>query len=173
MLSLNPGSLAAVAVLTGLAGYAAAVDIRSMRIPDRVNMAILVTGLTASFLLDVVEPASAMAGAVLGGGALLAIRQAFRAWRGYDGLGLGDVKFVAAAGTWIGVEGLSFALLAGCLSALAFVGAWRVRGQEFDPRRPIPFGPFLAFGAVTVAAGQIITGVTALDLLDRFLPAAS
>src|SRR3712207_244342 len=97
---IDTASLAAVAVLCALTSYAAAVDIRSMRIPDRVNLAIFLTGLAASSVLGVVDLVSALAGAAVGGGCLLAVRQAFRSWRGYDGLGLGDVKFVAAAGTW-------------------------------------------------------------------------
>jgi prepilin signal peptidase PulO-like enzyme (type II secretory pathway) len=165
----HTASLAAVAVLCALTSYAAAVDIRSMRIPDRVNFAIFLTGLAASSVLGVVDIVSALAGAIVGGGCLLAVRQAFRRWRGYDGLGLGDVKFVAATGTWTGAEGLSPALLVGCLAALVFVGMSRAWDRNFDPRRPIPFGPFLGLGAVAVAALQLLSGTTVLDVFDRLL----
>lgn len=166
---IQTAPLAAVAVLFALTSYAAAIDIRSMRIPDRVNIAIFVTGLIASYTPGVVDFTSALVGAVMGGGCLLIVRQAYRIWRGYDGLGLGDVKFVAAAGTWIGVEGLSLALLLGCLAALVFIGIWRARDRNFNRALPIPFGPFLGVGAVTVAALQLLSGMTVLDVFDRLL----
>jgi len=167
---IQTAPIAAVAVLFALTSYAAAVDIRSMRIPDRVNIAIFATGLAASSTLGVVDFVSALAGAAIGGGCLFTVRQVFRSWRGYDGLGLGDVKFVAATGTWIGVEGLSLALLLGCLAALIFIGIWRARDRNFDPGLPIPFGPFLGIGAVAVASLQLLSGMTVLDVFDRLLP---
>ncbi|MEA1833479.1 A24 family peptidase [Methylobacterium durans] len=168
MLSAAPEA-GALLVLLLLAATAAAVDIRAMIIPDAVNLMILVTGLSASLLLGTVEPASALAGALLGGGLLLGVRAAFRSRRGYHGLGLGDVKFVAAAGTWTGLEGLAPMLLAASLTALAYMGARRLLDPGFDTGRRIPFGPFLALGTAAVAALQIGSGTSVLDLIDRAL----
>lgn len=163
--------LLALTVLTTLAGYAAAVDIRTMRIPDAVNLAIASSGIIVSFTLEVIEPITAVAGAVVGGGSLLAVRGLFHSWRGYDGLGLGDVKFAAAAAMWTGVEGLFVMLLVSCVIALATIGAGCVwTGQRLNTRQAIPFGPFLALGAVIVGGGQILLGMTVLSILEVLIP---
>jgi leader peptidase (prepilin peptidase)/N-methyltransferase len=169
-MSMAAAQFGALGILLLLAGYAAAVDIKSMIIPDAINLAIFGTGLTACFVLRFIEPVSALCGAILGGGLLLLVQVAFRAYRGSDGLGLGDVKFVAATASWTGAEGLPVALLAACAAALAYVIARRSFDTEFDSGRRIPFGPFLAFGAVAVATAQIWMGMSWVDFLERALP---
>jgi len=68
-----------------------------------------------------------------------AVRWAFFRWRGKDGLGLGDVKFLGVAGLYLGLSGLGvYLLLSGALGLLFGVG-WRLAG-----RGPVfPFGPAL------------------------------
>jgi leader peptidase (prepilin peptidase)/N-methyltransferase len=171
MLTPGAGSLAAMGLFAALALWAALFDIRFMRIPDKLNLAILAGGLAISFMFGRVEPVSALAAAAVGGGGLLLLRRAFRAYRGYDGLGLGDVKFVAASATWIGVEDLSFALLAGCIAALGYVAASEVRGRPVGKRQRIPFGPFLGAGAFAVLALRTFAGSPVADLVAEWLSA--
>lgn len=160
----------ALTILLGLTLYAAVIDIRSMIIPDQVNLAIFVCGLAASFFLGIVHPVSALAGSVLGGGLLFIVMKVFRSYRGYDGLGLGDVKFTAAAATWTGIEGLAFALALASLSALLYMLARQIFDSRFDSQHPIPFGPFLGLGATLVAGFQILTGLSMTDVVDAWLP---
>jgi leader peptidase (prepilin peptidase)/N-methyltransferase len=101
----------------------------------------------------------------------LLLRRAFRAYRGYDGLGLGDVKFVAGSATWIGVEDLSFALLAGCTAALGYVAACELRGRPVGKMQRIPFGPFLAAGAFVVVALRTFGGAPVADMMAEWLSA--
>ena len=155
----------AMATLAALTITAAIVDLRRMYIPDLVNLAILVGGGIASVTLSVVEPLSALTGAVFGGALLWAVRLGFRHYRGYDGLGFGDVKFVAAASAWTGLEGVSPALVIACLVALACVSARRIATSDFDPTRPMPFAPALGAGFFAVAAAQLMSGRPLLDLL--------
>lgn len=166
---VDASHVAAVGVLAALTIYAAMIDIRSLIIPDTANLAIFGSGLTASVFLSTVDPTSAFLASVLGGASVLAIYLAFRSYRGYDGLGLGDVKFIAAASTWIGVEGLPLALLISSMSALIFVAVQMMFGFTFDRGRPIPFGPFLGMGFLLVAAVQILTGLSFFDAFDAWL----
>jgi len=161
--------LSAVSVLVLLSIWAAAIDIRSLTIPNTVNLAIFVSGLAASFVLPVVEPVSALAGSVAGAAFVLLVRVGFKLYRGYDGLGLGDVKFVGAAATWIGVEAIAFALAAASMTALVYVVIRRTLDPGFDSGRPIPFCPFLAAGFVMVAAAQILTGRSVIDSVDAMM----
>ncbi len=119
------------------------IDLRQRIIPDGLNLALLVSGLglaawqtpdLASVLLRAGE--SAVAFALFWG-----IRALHARLRGRIGLGLGDVKFLAAATAWTGLPGLPFVILVASLSALLVVGLARL-----DATTRLPFGPFLALG---------------------------
>jgi leader peptidase (prepilin peptidase)/N-methyltransferase len=84
------------------------------------------------------------AGLVWGGGYLF--RSLYRALRGHDGLGQGDVKFAAAAVLWLGLEGLPGLLLAAVVSALASLLILRAQGYVLHGQLAISFGPHLALG---------------------------
>ena len=161
--------LAALSVLVVLTSYAGLVDLKCMVIPDKVCLALFVTGLATAFLLPIVTPASALLASAAGGGFLFFIETGFRRYRGYDGLGRGDVKFVGGSATWIGLEGLPLALLVASLTALAYVAFRCWRDGRLERTARIPFGPFLGLGVVTVAGAQFLSGLTVLDLIDAGL----
>ena len=166
---MSAGAMLALAVLATLAAAVAIIDIRSMIIPDPINLALFVTGLAACLALKITDPAAALVAAVLALGCLLGLRAGFRAMRGYDGLGLGDIKFIAAAVCWTGAEGLPVALLTSSVAALAYVSGRRAWDADFDVRRRVPFGPFLALGVVAVGGLQIVIGRSWLDLVSPYL----
>lgn len=84
-----------------------------------------------------------------------AFRGAFRMLRGYDGLGFGDVKFIAAASLWIGYAALPTAILISVASALLAILLFNADRYEIGGRQAIPFGPHLAVGVwLTWAFGQ-------------------
>jgi leader peptidase (prepilin peptidase)/N-methyltransferase len=161
--------VAALGVLVALALLVAVIDIRSLIIPDGLNGAIFVTGLAASFLLGVVDPRSALLASAVAAALLALVQMLFRASRGYDGLGWGDVKFVAAAATWTGLEGFAPALLAASISALLCVLAMQTAAGSFDRYRRIPFGPFLALGTTVVAGFQLLASESAAETFDSWL----
>lgn len=158
-------SAGAILALAALCAYAAAVDARTMRLPDATNAAIFALGLAASLALGRVPPLDGLLAAAAGGGLLLAVALAFRARRGVDGLGLGDVKLVAAAGPWVGLEGLAPMLLLGSIGALAFVAARRMRTGPVALAERLPFGPFLCAAIVLVAGLRWLAGATPADVL--------
>ena len=55
---------------------------------------------------------------------------------------LGDVKLFAAAGAWVGWQGLPSVLLIGAATGLA---AALILGRA-RPDQPVAFGPYLALG---------------------------
>lgn len=90
--------------------------------------------------------AFAAAGLLLGGALPLAISALYSALRGQTGLGMGDVKLLAAMGIFLGpyvLMALMFGSVAGALGGLALRG-------EGGARRKIPFGPYLSLGAIAV-----------------------
>jgi leader peptidase (prepilin peptidase)/N-methyltransferase len=72
---------------------------------------------------------------------------------------LGDVKFLAAAGIWIGIAGLPILLLIATLTALAAAGIMQLAGRDMTRRTSLPFGPFLAIGLLLALAAQQFLGV--------------
>ena len=121
----------------------AVIDLRRRIIPDGLNLALLVAGLglaawrepeIAALLLRAGEAAAAF-------GLFRAVRALHARLRGRIGLGLGDVKFLAAATAWTGLAGLPVVILVASLSALAVAV---LRRLEATAR--LPFGPFLALG---------------------------
>ena len=90
----------------------------------------------------------------MGGGILYVIRMAGNAYYKQDTLGLGDVKLLAAAGLWLGMEGVVFALTAGAFAGLLhgiFVACYRAIKEKTKPnlnRLMIPAGPGFCIGIV-------------------------
>jgi leader peptidase (prepilin peptidase)/N-methyltransferase len=71
-------------------------------------------------------------------------RAGYRWLRGHDGLGFGDVKFVAAGTLWVGAECIPVVLLV--VSALVSLLILRAQGRELHGKQAISFGPHLAIG---------------------------
>ncbi len=55
-------------------------------------------------------------------------------------IGMGDIKLIAVGGLWLGVRGLSIALIFACIGGVIW---GRRRGQKY-----IPFAPFLIGGGI-------------------------
>ena len=63
---------------------------------------------------------------------------------GRDGLGVGDAKLLAAAGSWLGLGALPLVVLLAALVGLAFAGIAAATGRAMLATSTLPFGAFLA-----------------------------
>jgi prepilin signal peptidase PulO-like enzyme (type II secretory pathway) len=131
-------------------------DVRKLRIPNTCSLAILVGGLMRSALAPFPDPYASLLGIAAGGSAMLALKLAYHRWRGRDGLGLGDVKLVAAAGAWVGWQGMAPVLLISSLSALVHVSVRLAGSTRFDAHGRIPFAPFIGVGLLAVWTCQTV-----------------
>ncbi len=122
---------------------AAAIDLRTLRIPNRLVVAMVVLGASAQLARVAPAPAvpSLLAAAVaFGAGALLAALA-----RG--GLGWGDVKLAAAAAWLLGPAAGTAAMVVMALTAgLAAAAALLTRRRGL--RDPLPLAPFLLAGGL-------------------------
>jgi leader peptidase (prepilin peptidase) / N-methyltransferase len=117
------------------------IDFEHRIIPDVLQWSMAATGIIYS-VTGHLHPADALMGALVGGGCGLALQQGYRVLKKHDGLGMGDVKFMAVAGIWLGVAPLvPFFFYAGVLGVLSAL-LWRCI-RAGDPY--FPFGPALAF----------------------------
>ena len=95
-----------------------------------------------------------MAIATLVGIVFWLLQRLYFALRRVDGLGLGDVKFLAAASIWVGASGIPTLLLIAALAALGVAGGMQLAGHQMKRQTSIPFGPFLALGLLLTPALQ-------------------
>lgn len=139
----------------------ALIDLRHGIIPDWLNLAIAALGLANIVVADGAAAApGAVATAFLVGLLFRLLQRLYFRLRHVDGLGLGDVKFLAAATIWVGVAGVPTLLLIAAVAALGVAGGLQLAGHEMKRQTPIPFGPFLALGLLATPALQNWLGLT-------------
>jgi leader peptidase (prepilin peptidase) / N-methyltransferase len=139
-------------VLVLLVVPAALIDLEHRIIPNRITALGAVLALLIGVALDPGgEPERLIAGAAAGGFLLLAAL----AYPG--GMGMGDVKLAGVMGLFLGASvaaAVLIALLSGVLVGAVVIAR---KGARAGRKTAVPFGPFLAFGAlVAVFAGQPI-----------------
>ena len=147
--------------LSLLCGAIALIDIRHGIIPNGLNLSIGGLG-----LLKTVIAGGAGAGIEAGctaaavGSIFWLLRRLYVALRKTQGLGLGDVKFLAAAALWIGIQGIPTLLLLATLTALTAAGSMQLAGRDVTRQTSLPFGPFLASGLLlTIILQQFLGAV--------------
>ena len=111
-----------------------------------------ITALAIGLLLDPSgEPERLIAGAAAGGFLLIAAL----AYPG--GMGMGDVKLAGVMGLFLGravAPAIAIALVAGTVAGIAVIAR---KGAREGRKTAVPFGPFLALGALVAAfVGQDI-----------------
>lgn len=137
-------ALLATPALVAVLGALSIIDVRTRRLPDALTLPLIGLGLTFTSALAPERLGLHAVAAVLGYSALWAISVVYRRSRGYDGLGLGDAKLLAAAGAWLGPFALAPLVLIAALSAIATIGALRVAGRPASMQSSLPLGPYLS-----------------------------
>lgn len=120
------------------------------RLPDILTAPLLAfsVGLAA---LGVQPLSHAILGACLGAGSFLALRLAYQALRGREGLGLGDVKLMAGIGALVPLLSLPWVVLVAALAALGWAGVSAARAaRPLRATQALPFGTFLSLAAIVV-----------------------
>jgi len=104
-------------------------------------------GLLLSFFSTTRSPLSALGGAVLGAGGLFLVAFLYERIAGHEGMGLGDVKMLGMIGAFLGPAGVIVTVL---LSSVAgsLVGLLLIAAKRGDRKMRLPFGVFLALGAI-------------------------
>lgn len=118
-------------------------DLRYRILPDTLTLPLALAGILSSEATGV-NLWPSITGLAVTGLTMLALQAGFRWLRGYDGLGGGDVKLLAAMGAWLGPAGCPLAVAAAALAALASEAAFQllVRGH-IDRHRRIAFGAYI------------------------------
>lgn len=118
-------------------------DLEHFWLPDRLTLPLMGLGLLAAHALGWPTLNDSIIGAAAGYLILAAIAAAYRAYRGRDGLGGGDAKLFAAAGSWLGWQPLPTVLLAAACAGLIAALLLHWRRADLMAQR-LPLGTFLA-----------------------------
>jgi leader peptidase (prepilin peptidase)/N-methyltransferase len=123
------------------------IDLDHQIIPDVISLPGVVAGLLFSLITPSLTFFSSLLGAVLGAGVLLAVALGYKALTGREGMGGGDIKLLAMIGAFLGWRSVPFTLFAAsCVGSV--IGVIVMARRHADSQLALPFGPFLAFGAM-------------------------
>lgn len=144
------------AIFIALMIVCSVIDMRHMIIPDVISIPMIVATPAIVYLHPDLDWQSALIGVVLGGGSLYAIAWFYWLLRREVGMGMGDVKLLAAIGGWLGYQAILptvlFGSVTGAVFGLASMVYFRIRKKADGPtmgmKTALPFGPFLALGAI-------------------------
>ena len=125
------------------------IDLQHRILPNVITL----PGIVAGFLCSVfVGPGwlSSLVGIVAGGGSLWAVAEIYYRVRHEEGLGMGDVKMLAMIGAFLGWRLVLLTLVLGSLSG-TIVGLGILLLKRESMKYALPFGTFLALGAIVAA----------------------
>ena len=123
------------------------IDLEHQIIPDEISLSGIVIGFVFSFFLQGHSWLNSLLGILLGGGSLLLVAYSYQWLTGKEGMGGGDIKLLAMMGAFLGWKSIPFIIFASSLVG-SVIGISIMLVQKKDSKLAIPFGPYLAFGAV-------------------------
>jgi leader peptidase (prepilin peptidase) / N-methyltransferase len=120
------------------------IDWTDLLLPDVLTLPLLLGGLALTWAWDPDMLADHSLAAVLAYLSFQGLGLAYRRLRGWDGLGGGDAKLIAAAGAWCGLAMLPFVVLGSALLGLLAALGLALTGRSVTSTTRIPFGPCIA-----------------------------
>ncbi len=123
------------------------IDLEHQIIPDEISLSGIVVGFICSFFITGHGWINSLLGILLGGGFLWLVAYGYQLATGRDGMGGGDIKLLAMMGAFLGWKAVLFIIFASSLLG-SVIGVSIMLLQKKDSKFAIPFGPYLALGAV-------------------------
>lgn len=119
------------------------IDFEHQILPDVITYPAIVFGLVMSWAGGIVELWEALIGAGIGALLPILVIVVYKLIRGEEGMGWGDVKYLAAIGAVSGIYGCLWVLVVG--SAIgALIGVWLIVMKRGSSKTALPFGTYLA-----------------------------
>jgi leader peptidase (prepilin peptidase)/N-methyltransferase len=123
------------------------IDLEHQIIPDVISLPGIVAGFAFSFFIPQLGWQSSLIGIFVGGGSLYLVAALYQLFTGKEGMGGGDIKLLAMMGAFFGWKAVPFIIFVSSLVG-SVIGVTVMLVQKKDTKLAIPFGPFLAFGAI-------------------------
>ncbi|MFY9941474.1 MAG: prepilin peptidase [Desulfobacterales bacterium] len=123
------------------------IDIDHRIIPDRISLPGILLCFLAALALPNMGWKAALLGILVGGGTLFVVAWGYSLLTGKEGMGGGDIKLLAMIGALLGWQGVVFTIFSASLLGTV-VGLGLMVRTRSDMKLAVPFGPFLAAGAL-------------------------
>ena len=124
------------------------IDIDHQIIPDIISLPGILIFASSFYFLPEMTIKDTILGIFAGGGSLYAVAFLYFLIKKQEGMGGGDIKLLAMIGAATGIKGVFFIIFAGSLLGTFFGILIMVYTRIADSKLKIPFGPFLAMGAI-------------------------
>lgn len=123
------------------------IDLDHQIIPDVISLPGIVVGFLCSFVIPWLSWSDSLLGILLGGGSLYLVAFLYEFLTKKEGMGGGDIKLLAMLGAFLGWKAiLPIIFISSLIGSL--VGIPLMLVKKADSKLAIPFGPFLALGAL-------------------------
>ncbi len=123
------------------------IDFSHQIIPDRITLPGIVLGLLCAATILPVGLLNSVLGVLIGGGVLWGVAWVSPYLFGKEGMGGGDIKLLAMIGAFLGWKPTLLTILVGAIVG-SVVGIGLILLKVIRRDQYLPFGPFLALGAV-------------------------
>jgi len=123
------------------------IDFDTQLLPDSITQPLIWLGLAFNIGGTFTDLQTAVIGAIAGYLSLWLVYWLFKFATGKEGMGFGDFKLLSAAGAWLGWQVLPVVILLSSVVGAA-VGITLILFARHGRHVPIPFGPYLAGGAM-------------------------
>ncbi|HLO27352.1 MAG TPA: prepilin peptidase [Geobacteraceae bacterium] len=123
------------------------IDLEHFIIPDVISLPGIVLGFVCSFFIPQLGWQNSLIGIIAGGGSLYLVATGYQLVTGKEGMGGGDIKLLAMMGAFFGWKAIPFIIFTSSLVG-SVIGVMVMVVQKKDSKLAIPFGPFLALGAI-------------------------
>lgn len=161
------------------------IDLDHMLLPDVITLSGIVLGLLGAILNPERSFMDGFLGFLFGGGVLWLVAYVYYVFTGREGLGGGDIKLLAWLGSILGWKAIPFIILSSSIlgSVIGLALAYKNKSrQDSNPdstaqqaqsavlqaqsamQTMIPFGPFIAIGAMLYLLGLKSVGAWYIDL---------
>lgn len=129
-----------------------AIDLEHHLLPDAITLPGIVLGLALALVLRQPPFLEALLGAGVGAALFQGLAWAYHRWARRPGMGGGDVKLMALIGAFLGIKALPLVILVSAALGSLVGLVWALRSSQ-GRHTPIPYGPFLAVGALLYLLG--------------------
>jgi leader peptidase (prepilin peptidase)/N-methyltransferase len=122
------------------------IDLDFQIIPDVISLPGIPLGFLCSFFLPL-KFTHSLLGILLGGGSLLLVAWLYEIIAKKEGMGGGDIKLLAMIGAFLGPKGVIFTIFISSVVG-SLTGIILMFYMKKNMKMAVPFGPFLAIGAM-------------------------
>ncbi|MBM4340295.1 MAG: prepilin peptidase [Deltaproteobacteria bacterium] len=123
------------------------IDLYHQIIPDVISLPGIIIGPLGSLVITQITFSDSLIGVISGGGSLFLVATVYQWLFKREGMGGGDVKLLAMIGGFLGWKAVILTIiLSSFIGSIVGIAIILIKGKDF--KYAIPFGPFLAVGAV-------------------------